>query len=95
MFIENKVLFCTGGSGDICSAQVKALVSLGVNACIIGRNGDKAKRMASEIAAVRSGSRVLAIGNTDVRRTVDVEQAAERCALELGSIDFVMYDHLV
>jgi len=22
---DNKVVFCTGGSGDICSAQVKAL----------------------------------------------------------------------
>jgi hypothetical protein len=32
------VVFCTGGAGTICSAQVRALVHLGANACIIGRN---------------------------------------------------------
>ncbi|KAH7381095.1 hypothetical protein BKA64DRAFT_736388 [Cadophora sp. MPI-SDFR-AT-0126] len=35
---ENKVVFCTGGAGTICSAQVRALVHLGANAFIIGRN---------------------------------------------------------
>ena len=48
--------------------------------------------MAAEIAAVRSGSRVLANGNTDVRRTPDLEHAATRCVRELGSIDYVMYE---
>jgi peroxisomal 2,4-dienoyl-CoA reductase len=84
------VVFCTGGSGDICSAQVKALVYLGANACIVGRNKDKAERVAQEIASVRPGSRVLGIGNVDVRKFNDLEEAAARCARELGGIDFVM-----
>lgn len=86
------MLFCTGGSGDICSAQVKALVYLGANACIVGRNKEKAERVGNEIAATRPGSRVLALGDVDVRRIKDLEDAAAKCVQELGSIDFVMYD---
>ncbi|KAF2236219.1 oxidoreductase [Viridothelium virens] len=87
---ENKVVFCTGGSGDICSAQVMAIVHLGANACIVGRNKDKAERVANEIATTRPGSRVLAVGNVDVRKIKDLEDAATTCVRELGSIDFVI-----
>ena len=88
--LDNKVVFCTGGSGDICGAQVKALVYLGANACIIGRNKEKAERAAKDIAATRVGSKVIGIGNVDVRKFKDLEDAAKRCAQELGGIDFVM-----
>ena len=84
------MVFCTGGSGDICGAQVKALVYLGANACIVGRNKEKADRAAQEIAATRPGSKVIAIGNVDVRKSKDLEDAAKRCAQEFGSIDLVM-----
>ena len=84
------MLFCTGGSGDICSAQVKALVYLGANACIVGRNKAKAERVAQEIEKVRSGARVLAVGDVDVRKQKDVEEAAKKCVEVLGGIDFVM-----
>lgn len=85
----NKVLFCTGGSGDICSAQVKALVYLGANACIIGRNQEKAERVAQQIAATRKGSKVLTY-IADVRDAKALEDAAAYCSNELGGIDFVM-----
>ena len=84
-----KVVFCTGGSGDICSAQVKALVYLGANAFIVGRNAEKARRVAQEIANVRSGSKVLSRG-VDVRDLENLATAAEDCAQKLGGIDFVM-----
>ena len=87
---DNKVVFCTGGSGDICSAQVKALVSLGANACIVGRNAPKASRVAKDIAQVRAGAKVLAIGDVDVRKEDKVKDAVEQCVRELGGIDFVM-----
>ncbi|KAK3062046.1 peroxisomal 2 4-dienoyl-CoA reductase sps19, partial [Coniosporium uncinatum] len=41
----NKVAFVTGGAGTICSAQTRALVHLGANACIIGRNVEKTEGM--------------------------------------------------
>lgn len=58
----------TGGAGDICSAQTKAIVHLGANACIIGRNVEKTERVAREIAQVRPGAKVIGIGAVDVRK---------------------------
>jgi peroxisomal 2,4-dienoyl-CoA reductase len=87
----NKVVFCTGGAGTICSAQVRALVYLGADACIVGRNIEKTERTAREIASLRPGARVIGIGAVDVRKFEDLKAATERCAKELGGIDFVMY----
>ena len=86
----NKVVFCTGGAGTICSAQVRALVHLGANACIVGRNVEKTENMARDIATVRPGAKVIGIGAADVRDPKSLENAAGRCARELGGIDFVM-----
>jgi len=87
---ENKVVFCTGGAGTICSAQVRALVHLGANACIIGRNVEKTERMAKDIATARQGAKVIGIGAVDVRSPESLQDAADRCAKELGGIDFVI-----
>ncbi|KIW02428.1 uncharacterized protein PV09_06244 [Verruconis gallopava] len=87
---DNKVVFCTGGAGTICSAQVRAMVHLGANACILGRNAKKTEDMARDIETARKGSKVLGIGNLDVRKFEDLEAAAARCVKELGSIDFVI-----
>ncbi|KAF7716447.1 Glucose/ribitol dehydrogenase family protein [Penicillium ucsense] len=87
---SNKVVFCTGGAGTICSAQVRALVHLGANACIIGRNVEKTERVARDIATVRSGAKVIGIGAVDVRKYDDLKKAVDRCVTELGAIDFVI-----
>ncbi|TKA83193.1 hypothetical protein B0A55_00679 [Friedmanniomyces simplex] len=87
---DGKVVFCTGGSGDICSAQVRALVYLGANACIVGRNKSKAESVARDIAAVRPGAKVLGLGDADVREAKVLEDAARACVDELGSIDFAI-----
>jgi len=87
---DNKVVFCTGGAGTICSAQVRALVHLGANACIVGRNVEKTEAMAQDIATARKGARVLGIGSVDVRQAESLQKAVERCVKELGSVDFVM-----
>ncbi|KAF2875131.1 peroxisomal 2,4-dienoyl-CoA reductase-like protein SPS19 [Massariosphaeria phaeospora] len=87
---DNKVVFCTGGAGSICSAQVRALVHLGANACIVGRNVPKTERMALDIATARPGAKVLGIGAVDVRKPESLVAAAERCVKELGGIDFVI-----
>ncbi|KAF2638549.1 peroxisomal 2,4-dienoyl-CoA reductase-like protein SPS19 [Massarina eburnea CBS 473.64] len=87
---DNKVVFCTGGAGSICSAQVRALVHLGANACIIGRNVEKTENAAKDIATARKGAKVLGLGAVDVRKPEVLAAAAERCVKELGSIDFVI-----
>lgn len=87
---KDKVVFCTGGGGTICSAQVRALVYLGANACIIGRNVEKTESMAKSIATARPGAKVIGIGATDVRNIDSMNSAVERCLKELGAIDFVI-----
>jgi len=90
VFSENKVVFCTGGSGSICSAQVRALVHLGANACIVGRQVEKTESMAKDIVTARKGAKVLGIGAVDVRSIESLQTAVEKCVKELGKIDFVM-----
>jgi len=87
---NNKVVFCTGGAGTICSAQVRALVHLGANACIIGRNVEKTESMAKDIATARPGAKVLGLGAVDVRKPEALNEAAEKCVKELGSLDYVI-----
>lgn len=87
---QDKVLFCTGGAGTICSMQVRAFVALGGNACIIGRNQQKTEDGAKDIATVRSGSKVIGLGNVDVRDAESLKKAADTCAKELGGIDFAI-----
>ena len=87
---SNKVVFCTGGNGSICSAQVRALVHLGANACIVGRNVEKTEGMAKDISTARAGSKVIGIGSIDVRSIESLQKAAETCVSELGSIDFLI-----
>ncbi|KAF4548837.1 Enoyl-(Acyl carrier protein) reductase-like protein 29 [Elsinoe fawcettii] len=87
---NDRVVFCTGGAGTICSAQVRALVYLGANACIIGRNEEKTKSAATDIATVRPGAKVIGIGNIDVRSFDSLTAAVNTCISELGQIDYVI-----
>lgn len=85
-----KVVFCTGGNGSICSNQVRALVHLGANAVIVGRNVEKTERVAKDIATARAGSKVIGIGGVDVRDLEKLQKAIDVCVKELGGIDFLM-----
>lgn len=91
----DRVVFCTGGAGSICSAQVRALVHLGANACIIGRNPDKTAAVAADMQAAarsdgRANAKVIGLGGVDVRRIADLERAVATCVEQLGAIDFVI-----
>ncbi|KAL7763938.1 hypothetical protein ACKLNR_005083 [Fusarium oxysporum f. sp. zingiberi] len=46
--------------------------------------------MALAIAEVRAGSKVIGIGNIDVRKLEALEGAVDQCVRELGGIDFVI-----
>ncbi|RPA75813.1 NAD(P)-binding protein [Ascobolus immersus RN42] len=87
---DGKVVFCTGGAGDICSGQVEALVSLGANAVILGRRQEATQKRASEIAAIRPGAQVLGLGGIDVRSVQALEGAVATTIEKLGRIDFVI-----
>ncbi|CUM55740.1 unnamed protein product [Debaryomyces tyrocola] len=87
---KGKVIFVTGGAGTICRVQTEAMVLLGANAAIIGRNPDKTTKAAKEIEQLRPGSKVLGIGNVDVRDVNSIVGAVEKTVNELGRIDFVI-----
>ncbi|KAK5118407.1 hypothetical protein LTR62_002921 [Meristemomyces frigidus] len=86
---KDKVLFCTGGAGTICSMQVRAFVALGGNACITGRNKEKTEAGAADIATVRPGAKVVGVV-ADVRDIKAMDAAVKRCVDELGSLDFAI-----
>lgn len=89
LFLD-KVVFCTGGNGSICSAQVRAFVHLGANACIVGRNKEKTDAVAQDLETARPGCKVLGIGNVDVRNVENLQSPVNECVGVLGGIDFLM-----
>jgi peroxisomal 2,4-dienoyl-CoA reductase len=66
-------------------------VSLGANACIVGRNDAKAQNIAKEIRKVRLGCVILGIGNIHVRRLEDLERSVRQYIEKRGGIDYVRY----
>ena len=87
--LDGKVVFCTGGSGTMCSFQVRAMVHLGANACIVGRSAEKTEAMARDIETARPGSRVIGVA-ADVRSISGMMAAVDKCVKELGSLDFAI-----
>lgn len=87
---KGKVVFVTGGAGTICRVQTEALVLLGANAAILGRNPEKTTKAAQEIQLLRPGAKVIGIGSVDVREVQSIAKAVERTVSELGRIDFVI-----
>lgn len=87
---KGKVAFVTGGAGTICRVQTEALVLLGADAVILGRNQKKTEDAAAEIQSLRPGARVIGLGNVDVREVQSIAKAVEATVKELGRIDFVI-----
>ncbi|AAS50608.1 ABL163Wp [Eremothecium gossypii ATCC 10895] len=88
---QGKVVFVTGGAGTICRVQAEAMVLLGAKAAIIGRNVEKTKKAAAEIAELGdSADCVLGIGGVDVREVADMKRAVEQTVAAFGRIDYVI-----
>lgn len=87
---KDKVAFVTGGAGTIGRVQVAALVALGANAVILGRNAEKTEKVAKEIEKIRPGAKVVGLGNVDVRDVKSLKTAADKTVEIFGKIDFVI-----
>ncbi|CAN3359626.1 peroxisomal 2,4-dienoyl-CoA reductase Sps19p [(3E)-enoyl-CoA-producing] [Diutina catenulata] len=87
---KGKVVFVTGGGGTICKDQAEAMIALGADAAIIGRNESKTVAAAEQLSRVRPGARVVACPNTDVRSVQSLKAAADKTVAELGRIDYVI-----
>lgn len=87
---KGKVLFVTGGAGTICRIQTEAMILLGANAAIVGRNPEKTKQAAREMDELRPDCNIIACPNTDVRDVHSIAKAVENTVEQLGRIDFVI-----
>lgn len=87
---KGKVIFVTGGAGTICRVQTEAMVLLGADAVILGRNVAKTEKAAEEIAQLRPGAKVLGLGNVDVRNIQSLADAVATTVSKLGRIDYVI-----
>lgn len=87
---KGKVVFVTGGAGTICRVQAEALVLLGADAALIGRNSKKTEDAAKEVAQLRKGAKVIGLGNVDVRDVNSLAKAAATAVEQLGRIDYVI-----
>lgn len=87
---KGKVLYVTGGAGSICKVQAQAMVLLGANACLIGRNEAKVKKAAEEMSKLRDGAKVIGIGNVDVRDISQIAKSVDETVKQLGRIDYVI-----
>jgi peroxisomal 2,4-dienoyl-CoA reductase len=84
-----KVVFVTGGAGTICRRMTEAMVTLGADACIVGRRTGATETAAREIASRRPGSSVIGL-SADVRDYASLEAAVSQCLSHLGRIDYVI-----
>lgn len=87
---KGKVVFTTGGAGSICRVQTEALILLGADAAIVGRNKEKTDKAAEEMAKLRPGAKVVSCANVDVRDVQSIAQAVEKTVATVGRIDFVI-----
>lgn len=87
---KGKVVFVTGGAGTICRGQAEALILLGADAAIVGRNQANTDKAAAEMAQLRPGAKVISCGGTDVRQLPSLVKAVEKTVKQLGKIDFVI-----
>ena len=69
---------------------MRALVYLGANACIVGRDTQKTEKVAGELSKTRPGAKVIGIVAVDVRDVKSLRDAADRCVRDLGGIYFVI-----
>jgi len=90
---KGKVCVITGGSGDICKEQAKALIKLGCSMSIIGREADKVELAVKDLNKYRdpdSQAKVIGFGNCDVRNFESVRKAIRDTSQRLGKIDLLV-----
>ena len=87
---KGKVVFVTGGAGTICRVQTEAMVLLGADADILGRNVAKTEKAASEIHSLRPAGKLLGLGNVDVRDVNSLAADVATTVSMLGRIDYVI-----
>ncbi len=85
--LSGRVAVVTGGSGTLGGAMAKGLLDAGANVCVIGRDGDKAARMAASLSP--DGARAMAVAADVVDRDA-VQRAADAVLRRWGRVDVLV-----
>ena len=85
--LNNKIAVITGGSGTLGTGMARGLHNAGARVCIIGRDVDKARRVASSISP--DPAETMGIG-ADVIHTDQMERALEAVMLRWGRVDILV-----
>ncbi len=85
--LSGKVAVVTGGSGVLCSGFAKALGACGAAVAVIGRNLEKAQKVAEEI--VSEGGKAMGI-SADVLDKTSLETAREQIMEAYGACDILI-----
>ncbi len=85
--LTGKVAVVTGGSGVLCSGFAKALGACGASIAVIGRNLEKAQKVADEIIA--EGGKAMGI-SADVLDKSALESARQQILDAFGTCDILI-----
>ena len=85
--LSGKVAVVTGGSGVLCSGFAKALGACGASVAVIGRNLEKAQKVADEIIA--DGGKAMGI-SADVLDKSALEAARKQILEVFGACDILI-----
>jgi 2-deoxy-D-gluconate 3-dehydrogenase len=85
--LRGKVAIVTGGNGGIGLGMARGLADAGADIAVVGRNEEKSKTAATELAA--RGVRAIAV-TADVTSKEAVAGMVKRVARELGRIDVLV-----
>ena len=85
--LTGKVAVVTGGSGVLCSGFAKALGACGASVAVIGRNLEKAQKLADEIIA--EGGKAMGI-SADVLDKSALESARQQILDAFGTCDILI-----
>lgn len=85
--LTGKVTVVTGGSGVLCSGFAKALGACGASVAVIGRNLEKAQKVADEIIA--EGGKAMGI-SADVLDKSALESARQQILDAFGTCDILI-----
>lgn len=92
--LDGKAVFVSGGSAGVCRLQTEVLISLGANACIVGRSAEYTERAADEIRrdCQRKGMvrKIVLYSGVDVREIQQVRRVVNQAMYEFGTIDIVI-----
>ncbi len=85
--LKNKVVVITGGAGVLGSGFTRVLASQGAKIAILGRDGEKAQKLAEEIKS--SGGEAVGI-SVDVCDEASLIKAHKQINQELGPVDILI-----